>query len=49
MNGFLAWMTENQADGETAAIHFLLSEEDVWTKWVSADVAAKVRSAVASM
>ena len=49
MNGFLAWMTENQADGETAAIHFLQTEEDVWTKWVSADVAAKVRSAVANM
>ena len=49
MNAFLAWMDENQADGETAAIHFLQTEEDVWTKWVSADVAAKVRTAVASM
>jgi len=49
MNGFLAWMDENQADGETAAIHFLQTEEDVWTQWVSADVAAKVRAAVANM
>ena len=49
MNGFLAWMDENQTDGETAAIHFLQTEEDVWTKWVSAEVAAKVRSSVASM
>ncbi len=49
MNGILAWMDENQADGETAAIYFLQTGEDVWTQWVSSDVAAKVRSAVASM
>lgn len=49
MNGYLAWMDKNQADGDTAAIHFLQTKEDLWTKWVSPDVAAKVRAAVANM
>jgi len=49
MNGFLAWMDKSQADGETAAVHFLQTEEEVWTKWVSTDVAAKLRAAIASM
>lgn len=44
MNGLLAWVEENQADGEFAAYHFLTEYEDVWTEWVSDDVAAKIKS-----
>ena len=42
----LVYMTENQATGEDAAIEFLATKEDVWTKWVPADVAKKVKSAL---
>jgi len=44
MNGMLVYMQENQADGADAAVEFLMVHEDVWTKWVSADVAAKVKA-----
>ena len=46
MNGLLAWMEDNQADGEVAMEYFLVEHEDIWTKWVSADVAAKVKDAL---
>jgi glycine betaine/proline transport system substrate-binding protein len=46
MNTLLAWMEDNQADGEFAAYHFLENYESVWTPWVSDDVAAKIRSAL---
>jgi glycine betaine/proline transport system substrate-binding protein len=46
MNVLLAWMEENQADGEYAAIEFLSNYEAIWTPWVSADVAAKVKDAL---
>ena len=40
----LAWMTDNQATGDEGAKHFLKTTENVWTKWVPADVAAKVKA-----
>ena len=40
----LAWMSDNQASNEDGAYHFLESNEDVWTKWVSPEVAAKVKA-----
>ena len=46
MNAMLVYMGENQADGKDAAIEFLSKHESVWTKWVSADVAAKVKSSL---
>ena len=46
MNGLLAWVEDNQADGETAAVHFLKNHEDVWSTWVPADIAAKVKGAL---
>lgn len=49
MNKQLVWIQKNQADGETAAIHFLKTEEVLWTRWVSTVVAAKVKKAVAGM
>jgi glycine betaine/proline transport system substrate-binding protein len=44
VNKLLAWMTDNQATGDEGAKHFLKANEDVWTKWVPADVAAKVKA-----
>ena len=35
MNELLAWMEENQADGEIAMEHFLLNYEAVWSEWFS--------------
>ncbi|MDD1793970.1 ABC transporter substrate-binding protein [Enterovibrio makurazakiensis] len=46
LNTLLAWMEENQADGEIAAQHFLENHEDIWGSWVSADVAKKVKAAL---
>jgi glycine betaine/proline transport system substrate-binding protein len=46
MNGMLVYMTDNQASGKDAAIEFLATKESIWTKWVSADIAKKVRSAL---
>jgi glycine betaine/proline transport system substrate-binding protein len=49
MNRQLVWIEENQADGDTAATHFLKNFEAVWSAWLSADIAAKVRKAVAGL
>lgn len=46
MNDMLVFMTENQATGEDAAFEFLATHEDVWTQWVPADVAEKVKNAL---
>ena len=45
-NEFLAKMDENDWDTEQAAEWFLKNKEDVWTRWVSADVAAKIKAAL---
>lgn len=49
MNKLLAWMEDEQADGEIASEHFLKTEVDTWTKWVPADVAEKVKKALEAM
>ena len=49
MNKLLVWIEENQADGETAAVHFLKTHEAMWAPWVSATVAATVKDAVGGM
>jgi len=46
MNGMLVYMDDNQANGADAALEFLEKHEDVWTKWVSSDVAAKVKKSL---
>ncbi|WP_036565064.1 ABC transporter substrate-binding protein [Oceanospirillum beijerinckii] len=46
MNELLAWMEENQADGEYAAYHFLTEYESIWSDWVPADVAKKIKKAL---
>ncbi len=44
MNEVLAWIDENQADGDYAAEYFLKNYASIWTPWVSADVAKRVQS-----
>lgn len=46
LNEALAWGADNQADGEFAAYHFLETYEELWTQWVSDDVADKIRDAL---
>jgi glycine betaine/proline transport system substrate-binding protein len=46
MNGMLVWMGDNQAEGADAAIEFLKTQEDVWTKWVSKKAAKKIKKAL---
>ncbi|MBT4889260.1 MAG: ABC transporter substrate-binding protein [Rhodospirillales bacterium] len=46
LNGFLKWIDDNQVGGEEAAEKFLKDNEDMWTPWVSSEVAAKVKAAL---
>jgi glycine betaine/proline transport system substrate-binding protein len=41
----MLWMTDNQANGADGAKWFIKSMPEVWTKWVPADVAEKVKAA----
>jgi glycine betaine/proline transport system substrate-binding protein len=45
-NKCLAYMQETEASTEQAAIYFLKEYESVWTQWVPADVAEKVKAAL---
>ncbi len=49
MNSLLAWMEDNQAEGEVVMEEFLKNHEAIWTAWVSADVAAKVKKALSEL
>ncbi|MCW9045375.1 MAG: ABC transporter substrate-binding protein [Alphaproteobacteria bacterium] len=49
MNTLLAWMEDNQAEGDVAMEHFLKNNEAIWTTWVPADVATKVKKALAAL
>jgi len=46
INTLLAWMTDNQATGDEAALYFLRNYQPIWTKWVSADAAEKIKAAL---
>lgn len=45
-NRFLAYMEENEANWDDAALWFLNEYESVWTQWVTADVAERVKAAM---
>ncbi len=49
MNQLLAWMEENQADGDIAMEHFLRNYEGTWAPWVPAMIADKVKQALADL
>ena len=42
----LVFMAEEQATGEDAAIEFLKTKEDVWSKWVSSEAAEKIKASL---
>ncbi|MGK2228078.1 MAG: glycine betaine/proline transport system substrate-binding protein [Devosia sp.] len=42
----LVYGDENQADAEATAENFLRTKQDVWTKWVPAEVAEKVNASL---
>ena len=44
MNKMLAFMVDEQASGNDAAMEFLKTHENTWTKWVPAKVAEKVKT-----
>lgn len=46
VSAVLAWMADNEADGEEAARYFLRNFEDVWTSWVDEETATRVRAAL---
>ncbi len=42
----LAWMDANQGTNEEGAKYFLQTHPDLWMKWVSPDVAEKVKASL---
>lgn len=46
VNKVLAWGDDNKAKPEEVAMQYLKTEEAVWTKWVPADVAEKVKASL---
>jgi glycine betaine/proline transport system substrate-binding protein len=46
VNGILAWQVDNQGTYKDAAHHFLETMPEVWTKWVSPEVAEKVKASL---
>lgn len=46
VNALLAWMSENQATGADGAAHFLKTQPDVWSAWVTPEVAEKVKASL---
>ena len=46
MNGMLVWMGEHQAEGAAAAIEFLKTQEDVWSKWVSGKAKKAIKASL---
>lgn len=46
ISALLVYGDENKADAEATALNFLKTEEDLWTTWVPADVAEKVKASL---
>jgi glycine betaine/proline transport system substrate-binding protein len=46
INSVLAWADDESASPEEAANYFFKNHEDVWTAWVPADVAEKVKASL---
>ncbi|NQZ93620.1 MAG: ABC transporter substrate-binding protein [Moritella sp.] len=49
MNELLAWMEDQQADGEYSVEHFILNYEDTWSQWVDSATAKKIKKAVSEL
>ncbi|WEX76083.1 ABC transporter substrate-binding protein [Sinorhizobium numidicum] len=46
VNKVLAWMDQNQGTNEDAARYFLENFQDTWTRWVSPEIAEKIKTAL---
>lgn len=46
MNGILAYMQDSGTDAKGAAVWYLKNNKDIWSKWVSPEVAGKVEAAL---
>lgn len=46
MNGLLAWMEDNQADGEEAMYYFMESYPEIWQAWLDPAIAKQVADAL---
>ncbi len=46
MNTLLAWGEDNQAEGNEMAGHFILNYDKLWSSWLPAEVAQKVKQAL---
>lgn len=46
VNRLLAWMSDNQATGADGAAYFLKTQPEVWSAWVSPEVAEKVKASL---
>jgi glycine betaine/proline transport system substrate-binding protein len=46
VNALLSWMSDNQATGADGAAHFLKSQPEVWTGWVSPEAAEKIKASL---
>ena len=46
MNAMLVFMADQQAGGADAAVEFLKKHEAIWSKWVAADAAKKIKKAL---
>ena len=44
INEVLAWQDDNHKSNEEATVYFLQNYAALWTKWVPADVAQKVKA-----
>ena len=49
MNQLLAWMEDNQADGEVVMEYYLKNNQKQWQSWIPATVAKKVSQALAEL
>jgi len=49
MNELLAWMEDQQADGEYSVEHFITNYESTWSEWVDAATAKKIKKAVSEL
>jgi len=49
MNSLLAWVEDEQADGDYIAEHFLTEYESTWTTWVDESTATKIKKALAEL
>ena len=46
MNQMLAWMEDNQADGDMAMEEFMLKHKEIWSQWLDEKSQAAVQAAV---